>query len=236
MLMALPLLSNGGITMAARTVDGMAVNDSCESRTEVLFETTEGNIRIVLFNETPVHRDNFVRQIDEHFYDSVLFHRVIRDFMIQAGDPDSRTAPPGAKIGEADCGYTLPAEIRYPALFHRRGMVAMARESDETNPERRSSCSHFYIVWGKCFSAADIEKMRIRLDSTSKGAVKMTPEIISTYCNIGGTPHLDGAYTVFGEVTEGLDVVEKIQRTDTDNNDRPIKDVRILRAVVTRRR
>ncbi|MGN1263833.1 MAG: peptidylprolyl isomerase [Prevotella sp.] len=234
MLMAFPVLFGGGM-MAAGATYGTAENDSSENRTEVLLETTEGNIRIALFNETPIHRDNFVRHIDEHFYDSVLFHRVIRNFMIQAGDPESRTAPPGAEIGESDCGYTLPPEFRYPTLFHRRGVVAMARESDETNPERRSNCTHFYIVWGKRFSTADIESMRTKLDSMSNGAVKMTPEIMSVYRNIGGTPHLDGSYTVFGEVTEGLDVVEKIQRADTDDNDRPVYDVRILRAVVTRR-
>lgn len=241
LLMVLPMLSGGG-RMAAGGMCGVAAgtcstaaDDSSASRTEVLFETTEGNIRIVLFNETPIHRDNFVKHIDGHFYDSVLFHRVIRNFMIQAGDPDSRTAPPGVEIGEGDCGYTLPAEILYPTLFHKRGAVAMAREDDEVNPERRSNCSHFYIVWGKRFSTADIEYMKNWLDTTSNGAVKMPPEIASVYRRTGGTPHLDGGYTVFGEVTEGLNVVEKIQRADTDDNDRPVYDVRILRAVVTKR-
>jgi peptidyl-prolyl cis-trans isomerase B (cyclophilin B) len=199
---------------------------------EVVLETTEGNIRIALANETPLHRDNFLKLVNEHFYDSLLFHRVIRNFMIQTGDPKSRTAHPGETLGEGDKAYTLPAELRIPQLYHRRGMVAMAREGDDTNPERRSSACQFYIVWGKTFSTKDLEHIQLRLDTATNGTVKMTPEMIQTYRKTGGTPHLDGQYTVFGEVTEGLDVVERIQKAYTDDYDRPVDDIRILRAMI----
>lgn len=230
------------ILLAALTLGIIAANatqipadDGQEARTEVLLETTEGDIRIALYNETPIHRDNFVRLVDGHFYDSLLFHRVIRNFMIQAGDPDSRHAEPGTELGEGSTDYTLPAEIRLPAIHHKRGAVAMARESDDVNPDRRSSGSQFYIVWGKRFSTADIEYIHDWLDSTSNHTIDLTPEMMLRYRKTGGTPQLDGAYTVFGEVTEGLDIVEKIQRTMTDDNDRPVYDVRILRARVTRK-
>jgi len=211
----------------AAVIAGRAQDNT--QRAEVLLETTEGNIRIQLFNETPIHRDNFLRLVDNHFYDSLLFHRVIKDFMIQTGDPDSRHAEPGVSLGEGEIGYTLEPEFRVPQLFHQRGMVAMAREGDDVNPLRRSSGSHFYIVWGKTFSTRDLETIQQRLDA--KG-VKITPEMSRIYRQIGGTPHLDGQYTVFGQVVEGLDVVERIQKVFTDDYDRPIDDVRILRAKV----
>ena len=201
---------------------------------EVLLETTEGNIRIALSDLTPRHRDNFIRLVSEHFYDSLLFHRVIKGFMIQGGDPDSRHAEPGATLGDGDVGYTLEPEFRTPQLYHRRGVVAMAREGDDVNPGRRSSGCQFYIVWGKTFSSRDIDNMQLRLDSLTNPPVKITPEMFQTYKSIGGTPHLDGQYTVFGEVTEGLDVVDRIQRVFTDDYDRPVDDVRILRARVTK--
>jgi peptidyl-prolyl cis-trans isomerase B (cyclophilin B) len=211
----------------AAVIAGRAQDNT--QRAEVLLETTEGNIRIQLFNETPIHRDNFLRLVDNHFYDSLLFHRVIKDFMIQTGDPDSRHAEPGVSLGEGEIGYTLEPEFRVPQLFHQRGMVAMAREGDDVNPLRRSSGSHFYIVWGKTFSTRDLETIQQRLDA--KG-VKITPEMSRIYRQIGGTPHLDGQYTVFGQVVEGLDVVERIQKVFTDDYDRPVDDVRILRAKV----
>ena len=201
-----------------------------QPRPEVLLETTEGNIRIALYNETPRHRDNFLRLVDEHFYDSLLFHRVISNFMIQAGDPDSRHAEPGAELGEGDLGYTIEPEFRLPDIFHRRGVVAAAREGDDVNPERRSSACQFYIVCRKTLSTATLKQVQLRLDTLTNNQVKLTPEQISTYRRIGGTPHLDGQYTVFGEVVEGMDVVDRIQRKDTDDNDRPVYDVRILRA------
>lgn len=213
------------LTLAAQAAQAQA-----GGRAEVLLETTEGDIRIALANETPLHRDNFLKLVNEHFYDSLLFHRVIRNFMIQAGDPKSRTARPGEELGGGDKPYTLPAELCIPQLYHRRGMVAMAREGDDTNPERRSSTCQFYIVWGKTFSSKDLEYIQLRLDSATGGTAKMTPEMIQAYRKTGGTPHLDGQYTVFGEVTEGLDVVEKIQKAYTDDYDRPVDDIRILRA------
>ena len=201
-----------------------------QPRPEVLLETTEGNIRIALYNETPRHRDNFLRLVDEHFYDSLLFHRVISNFMIQAGDPDSRHAEPGAELGEGDLGYTIEPEFRLPDIYHRRGVVAAAREGDDVNPERCSSACQFYIVCRKTLSTATLKQVQLRLDTLTNNQVKLTPEQISTYRRIGGTPHLDGQYTVFGEVVEGMDIVDRIQRKDTDDNDRPVYDVRILRA------
>ena len=202
-----------------------------DKRRVVMMQTTAGNIRIELYNETPLHRDNFVRLVNEHFYDSLLFHRVIKSFMIQAGDPVSRHAQPGVFLGDSTLNYTIPAEIRTPQIYHKRGAVAMAREPDEVNPEQKSSSCQFYIVWGKRFSSQAIERVQERLD-TIKGGIKLTDEMISTYRKTGGTPHLDGTYTVFGEVTEGLDVIERIQAVMTDDDDRPVDDQRILKAFI----
>lgn len=202
-----------------------------DKRRVVMMQTTAGNIRIELYNETPLHRDNFVRLVNEHFYDSLLFHRVIKSFMIQAGDPVSRHAQPGVFLGDSTLNYTIPAEIRTPQIYHKRGAVAMAREPDDVNPEQKSSSCQFYIVWGKRFSSQAIERVQERLD-TIKGGIKLTDEMISTYRKTGGTPHLDGTYTVFGEVTEGLDVIERIQAVMTDDDDRPVDDQRILKAII----
>ena len=204
------------------------------STTEVLLETTEGDIRIALYDETPLHRDNFLKLTRMHIYDSLLFHRVIKDFMIQSGDTNSKNAKQGQRLGTGDFDYTQEAEFRLPQIFHRRGCVAMAREPDIVNPEMRSSACQFYIVWGKRFSSAEIEKVQERLDTMTHGRVKLTPEMIKAYKSVGGTPHLDGQYTVFGEVTEGLDVVERIQKAETDDYDRPFEDIRILRATVSK--
>ena len=202
--------------------------------TEVLFETTEGNIRIALYDETPQTRDNFLKITKMGVYDSLLIHRVIKDFMIQSGDTNSKHAKPGQLLGTGDFDYTTEAEFRLPQIFHRRGVVAMARESDKVNPERRSSACQFYIVWGKVFNDLQIAKIQEKLDSATQGQVKLAPEMIEVYKTIGGTPHLDGQYTVFGEVVEGMDVVEKIQGVKTDKNDRPLEDIRILKATVTK--
>ena len=204
------------------------------STTEVLFETTAGNIRIALFDDTPQHRDNFLNNVKEHVYDSLLFHRVIKNFMVQCGDLNSKHAKPGQQLGYGDYNYTVEAEFRLPKLYHRRGMVAMAREGDRVNPERRSSACQFYIVWGQVCSDARLEKVQKRLDAATQGQVKLTPEMIEVYKTIGGTPHLDGQYTVFGEVVEGLDVVDRIQQQAVDENDRPLEDIRVLRATVTK--
>ena len=203
-----------------------------QERAEVLLETTEGNIRIALYNETPLHRDNFLKLVKMHVYDSLLFHRVIKDFMIQGGDLNSKYAKPGQPLGTGELDYTIEPEFRLPQLFHRRGVVAAAREPDEVNPEMRSGACQFYIVWGKQLNDVAISRVQQRLDTLTKGQVKLTPEMIEVYKTQGGTPHLDGQYTVFGEVLQGLDVVDKIQQSATDKHHRPLTDVRILRASV----
>ncbi|MBR1447785.1 MAG: peptidylprolyl isomerase [Prevotella sp.] len=205
-----------------------------QERAEVLLETTEGNIRIALFNETPQHRDNFLNLVRTQMYDSLLFHRVIEDFMIQAGDIKSKHAEPGQRLGSGELDYTTEAEFRLPQLFHRRGVVAAARESDKVNPERRSAACQFYIVWGRIHNDVSLSRVQDQLDTLTQGQVTLTPEMIETYKTVGGAPHLDGQYTVFGEVTEGLDVVGRIQQMETDKYKRPLTDVRILRATVTK--
>ncbi len=223
------------------------------NETRVRLETNLGNITLKLYNETPLHRDNFIKLVKEGVYDSTLFHRVIKHFMCQAGDPNSKTAPDTAMLGDGDVGYTVPAEFRTPAIFHKRGVLAAAREGDDVNPEKASSGCQFYIVTGKKFTEAQLINManqqnQARLDTVfqqlarkhmkeifklrkagdndallelqdsleaqARAIVKQepaktfTPEQIQTYTTVGGTPHLDGNYTVFGEVTEGMDVVE----------------------------
>ena len=222
------------LTLTMAVLFGSLISVAQTSTTEVLFETTEGNIRIALYDETPLHRDNFLKLTRMHVYDSLLFHRVIKNFMIQSGDTNSKNAKPGQRLGTGDFDYTQEPEFRLPQIIHRRGCVAMAREPDVVNPEMRSSACQFYIVWGKRFSSAEIEKAQERLDTMTHGRVKLTPEMIKVYKSVGGTPHLDGQYTVFGEVTEGLDVVECIQKAETDEFDRPFEDIRILRATVTK--
>lgn len=199
---------------------------------KVLLQTTMGDIRIALSDSTPQHRDNFVRLVQEHFYDSLLFHRVIEGFMIQAGDPNSRHAEPGATLGDSDLGYSLPPEFCTPQLYHRRGAVAAAREGDFVNPQRRSSACQFYIVWGSTYSSNDIDTIARRVETATARRTMMTPEMRDTYRRVGGAPHLDGQYTVFGWVVDGLDVVNRIQRVFTDDYDRPVDDVRILRATL----
>ncbi len=205
---------------------------SAAQQREVLFETTAGNIRIALYDDTPVHRDNFLKLVGEHFYDSLLFHRVIKNFMVQSGDPASRRAEPGVMLGGGDLGYTLEPEFRLPTHYHRRGAVAMAREGDRVNPERRSSACQFYIVSGKTYSTKELQAIAEKVDTATCGQAKMTSEMFWAYRKQGGAPHLDGQYTVFGEVKEGMDVVERMQKTFTDDYDRPVDDIRILRATV----
>ena len=199
----------------------------------MVFETTKGTIELKLYNATPLHRDNFLSLVKEGAYDSLLFHRVIKDFMIQGGDPDSKNAAPGALLGEGDRPYTIPAEFRLEeGIFHRCGALAAARESDDVNPEQRSSAMQFYIVWGSVCTDERLDYIQERLDQITGGKVKFTSQMREVYKTVGGTPHLDGQYTVFGEVISGLDVVDLIQQVDTDENDRPLQDVRILRAYV----
>ena len=204
-------------------------NMMAQDRAEVELQTTEGNIRIALFNETPQHRDNFMKLVRMEFYDSLLFHRVIKDFMIQGGDLHSKHAEPGKLLGEGELDYTIEPEFRLPQIYHRRGVIASARESDRVNPERRSGAAQFYIVWGKIYDDKRLAKVQERLDSATNGQVKLTQEMMDTYKTVGGPPNLDGKYTVFGEVTQGLDIVERIMKVETDKNDRPLNDVRILK-------
>lgn len=205
-----------------------------ENRIVITLETTMGNIRLALYNETPQHSKNFRELVEKGYYDGVLFHRVISKFMIQAGDSASRHAEPGTMLGNTEESYTIPAEIHYPALLHKRGALCMAREGDDVNPERASSAYQFYIVYGQRFNDEMLDKVQERLDKSTNGQVKLTDEVRDVYKRIGGTPHLDGQYTVFGEVLEGIDVVRDIQWVETDENDRPKEDVRIIKAYVVK--
>ena len=200
-----------------------------EKRAVVRIETSCGNIRVALSDDTPLHSKNFLKLAAKGFYDGTLFHRCIRDFMIQGGDPDSRHAAKGQLLGEGDVGYTIPAEFCLPYLYHWRGALAAAREPDDVNPEQNSSGCQFYIVYGKKQSPADIKKVRSALEE--KG-IELTSQMIDDYVMRGGTPHLDGQYTVFGEVIEGLDVVCRILTLPTDSNDRPLQDVVINRMII----
>lgn len=204
-----------------------------EKRAQVLLKTTMGDIRIELYNETPLTSSNFLKKVKAGFYNGLLFHRVIKDFMIQGGDPTSKNAPKGKMLGDGEAeGGLIPAEFRVPAIFHRRGTIAMAREGDDVNPERKSSNCQFYIVWGKKFDDKAMAKLQARLDTVYKGKVKIDPSCAKVYKTVGGTPHLDGMYTVFGEVVQGLGIIDKIQRVATDKNDRPLNDVKIIKAKV----
>ena len=226
----LPLTSWAGSFVL--TPDSVWASDSVEQRTLVRFETTSGNFTIALHNDTPIHRDNFIKLINEHFYDSLLFHRTIWQFMIQTGDPTSKNAQPGEKLGKGTVGYTLPAEIRYPKYFHRRGAVAAAREDDKKNPEWRSDGSQFYIIWGKTYGGATMERIRERVRQNTNPPVELAIEHEDTYWEVGGSPHLDGQYTIFGEIVEGLETIDKIQFAETDANNRPLDDFRIIRAYI----
>ncbi len=246
------------------------------NETQVIIETTEGNIIVKLYDETPLHKENFLKLVKEGAYDSTLFHRVIKNFMIQAGDPQSKNASDTATLGGGDVGYTIPAEI-VPALYHKQGALATARMGDDVNPQRASSGCQFYIVTGKVFTEAQLTNLENRMNEAlrdtifnrlvtphrkeillmrkegdqaglmqlqdsleaearrivaEKPAVKFTAEQRKTYTTQGGTPHLDGAYTVFGEVVSGLDIALKIAEVETGAADRPKKDVRILKATV----
>lgn len=194
---------------------------------KVLISTEYGNIKIKLFNETPQHRDNFIKLVKEGFYNETLFHRVIKDFMIQGGDPDSKNAEKGAFLGEGDVGYTIPAEFN-TKYIHKRGALAAARQGDNVNPQKYSSGCQFYIVQGRKFTTEEIE----RLEKSKQGRIEYTDEQYKTYETLGGTPHLDMDYTVFGEVIEGLDVVDKIAAVKRDKKDRPLEDVKITIKII----
>lgn len=192
-----------------------------ETETLVLIDTDMGKIKVKLFNDTPQHRDNFIKNVKEKLYDGLLFHRVIKQFMIQGGDITSKDAPMDKHLGDGDPDYTIPAEIVFPKYFHKRGMLCAARTGDEENPEKASSASQFYIVTGKYYTEMELDKM------TKEKGTTFTPEQKQAYMLEGGTPHLDGNYTVFGEVVSGMKAVDKIQFTETNENDRPVKNIKI---------
>lgn len=212
-------------------VSSFAVGQNKQRQAHVLISTDLGDIKIVLYNETPQHRDNFIKLVKEGMYDGTLFHRVMKEFMIQGGDPDSKNAEPGAMLGEGNVGYTLPAEFN-ATLIHKRGVLAAAREPDVVNPEKESSGCQFYIVQGRTFTKAEIDKMLDRKNKSRETPVEYTEEQYKTYETIGGSPHLDMDYTIFGEVVEGIDVVDKIAEVETDRRNRPTTDIKMTIKVV----
>lgn len=280
------LLLAGSVAIAAIVGGAVTLNKSRSSSKnikemtkqnkpgDVLVEikTTEGNLTVRLFGDTPRHRDNFVKLAKEGYYNGVLFHRVINEFMVQTGDPDSKTAPAGKMLGSGGPGYDIEAEIVYPTHFHKRGALAAARQGDQVNPERRSSGSQFYIVTGKAYNDSTLNQMERQLQMMQKQNIfndlarehrdsimtlrrnrdqaglqalqdelvaitekkaaeapaRLTAEQREAYTTTGGTPHLDNQYTVFGEVVDGMDVIDKIEKVETDSHDRPLKDVKIL--------
>lgn len=192
-----------------------------ESGVRVEMRTTMGNITLLLYNDTPRHRDNFIKLVNENVYEGLLFHRVIDRFMVQAGDPKSKDAKPGTMLGDGTLGYTIPAEF-LPNHFHKRGALCAARQGDQVNPRKESSSCQFYIVQGQVWSEADLNMMEQRFGK------KFSPEQRKAYTTVGGTPHLDGDYTVFGEVLKGMEVVDKIAAAPRDKFDRPVEDIRII--------
>ncbi len=193
----------------------------------VKIETSYGNMVVKLYNETPLHRDNFLKLVKEGTYNGVLFHRVINQFMIQGGDPNSRNAKPGQMLGDGDLGYTIPAEF-VPGLYHKKGALAAARQADQVNPEKRSSSCQFYIVQGNKWDAE-----RLKMVEQRSGR-KYSKEQAEVYATLGGTPFLDGDYTVFGEVVEGMDVIDKIAAVQCGPMDRPLEDVKMKMTIIER--
>lgn len=245
--------------------------DTTSAKIEVA--TTAGNFAILLYGDTPKHRDNFLKLVKEGYYNGTLFHRVIKDFMIQAGDPDSRNAAPGQHLGAGGPDYKIDAEIVYPKHFHKRGALAAARQGDQVNPLKQSSGSQFYVVTGRKVSEGEMAQLENSLknkqlqrifnslalahrdsiiamqrsgdsaglkalqdtlikqteaEAAKQGTPAVTDEMRQAYTTVGGAPHLDGDYTVFGEVVSGMDVIEKIEKAETDRADRPKEDVRII--------
>lgn len=256
---------------------GQKKDGNMEKETKLKIETSAGDVIVKLYNETPKHRDNFIKLAENGTYEGTLFHRVIKDFMIQAGDPESKNAPKGKMLGSGDVGYTIPAEFVYPKYFHKKGVLSAARQGDNVNPEKASSGCQFYIVTGKAYSDSTLlgmeqqmnqgrlnnafnalankytkEIYKLRKANDQEGLmnlqdsliaqaeaqvagepeIRFTPEQVKAYTTVGGTPHLDGEYTVFGEVVEGMEVVDKIQKVKTDRSDRPEEDVIIKKVTV----
>jgi len=205
-----------------------------DRKKDVLMQTSMGNIVIRLSDSTPLHRDNFLRLVKKHFYDSVLFHRVIQNFMIQGGDPNSKTAAAGVPLGGGGLEYTIPAEFR-TSLFHKKGVIAAARTGDDVNPTKASSSCQFYIAQGKIFTDAGLDSV----ETSRLNGKKIPTAWREVYKTVGGIPHLDQNYTVYGEVVNGLDVVDKIAAVQTSrgrDRDRPLQDVRIIKATLIKRK
>ena len=196
----------------------------------VLLSTSEGEITVKLYNDTPLHRDNFLKLTREGFFDSLLFHRVIHGFMIQTGDPQSKNAPSGSALGNGGPGYTIPAEI-LPHRFHKKGALAAARQGDNINPNRVSSGSQFYIVQGTTYQTERLLSMEERRNAAEPDFM-YGKEQLEAYTTIGGAPHLDGQYTVFGEVVSGLEIIDAIAKQKVDARNRPVEDIRILKATI----
>lgn len=240
---------------------------------KVAVSTTAGDFTVLLYGDTPKHRDNFVKLVNEGYYNGTLFHRVIKDFMIQAGDPDSKDAPKGKMLGAGGPDYKIDAEIVYPRHFHKRGALAAARQGDQVNPMKQSSGSQFYIVTGRKVSEAEMGQLATHLknkqmqsifnrlamqhrdsiiamqqrgdrqglqalqdslikqteaEAASAETPAITDEMRKAYTTVGGAPHLDGDYTVFGEIIDGMDTVDRIEKAQTDGHDRPNDDIRII--------
>lgn len=270
-LMAVGALASHSTDQPEPETDSIAMTDTVKQHDAIVeIETTEGPVKVLLYGDTPAHQANFLKLAKEGFYDGVLFHRVIKDFMVQTGDPESKTSTSGQQLGSGDPGYTLEAEILYPKHYHKYGALAAARTGDAVNPERRSSGSQFYIVTGQKQNPRSIEQAELRManDVKQKYWMKLMKEnaakikelqaagdrdaleafrqqlieqleaevevphlpqqLKDDYVNLGGTPHLDNQYTVFGEVIEGMDTIEKIQNVETDSSDRPLEDVKVL--------
>ena len=210
--------------------NGLRKNDL---KKDVAIITTKGTIVIRLSDSTPLHRDNFLKLVKQHYYDSVLFHRVIQNFMIQAGDPNSKAAVAGSPLGNGGPGYTVPAEIK-TSFYHKKGVVAAARSGDDVNPQRASSGSQFYIVKGRIHTDVSLDSVETyRL----KGR-KLPPSHREVYKRVGGSPHLDQSYTIFGEVVKGLNVVDSIAAVPTSkgqDRDRPLQDVKIVTMKLVKR-
>lgn len=213
-----------------KLANGLRKNDL---KRDVEMVTNYGTMIIRLSDSTPLHRDNFLKLVRQHYYDSVLFHRVINHFMIQAGDPESKRAETGKQLGNGGPGYTVPAEFR-TTIFHKKGVIAAARTGDDINPQKASSGSQFYIVQGRVFTDASLDSVEtFRL----KGR-KLPSEHRAVYKSIGGTPHLDQGYTIFGELVKGFEVLDSIAAVPTSGRqggDRPLKDVRIISARLIKR-
>ena len=241
------------------------------TETQVRMQTNLGTITLKLYNETPLHRDNFIKLVKDGQYEGLLFHRVINEFMVQGGDVTSKNAPLNKQLGAGDLGYTVPAEFVYPRYFHKRGALCAARTGDDSNPEKASSASQFYIVTGKVYSEGEIKQLEKQKESRLKQAIfnrlqnenkttimqyyksgdkdslaimrdtligkteietekrkeetKLTAQQREAYTTVGGVPFLDNEYTVYGEVTEGIEIVDKIQKVKTNSSDRPLENI-----------